>query len=103
MQCKNIDELLENSSHRCLLYFRSYYVKNESLARICVKHDLQHHLLYLAPKLQASIERYLSIFQDGLDNDEELYTEDDDTILTVSSIFPSFTYVRCKMECYLVH
>lgn len=63
---------------------RSYYVKNETLAKVSARYNLQRHLLYLAPKLQTSIEKYLSIFQDGLENEEELFTESDEVNLIVS-------------------
>ncbi|XP_050727390.1 endoribonuclease Dicer-like isoform X4 [Eriocheir sinensis] len=56
---------------------RSYYVKNETLAQVSAKYKLHHHLLHLAPKLQASIDKYLSLFQAGLGKEEELFTEDD--------------------------
>uniref|UniRef100_A0A0P4WEE1 Uncharacterized protein n=1 Tax=Scylla olivacea TaxID=85551 RepID=A0A0P4WEE1_SCYOL len=56
---------------------RSYYVKNETLARAAVRKNLQCHLLYLAPKLQASIDKFINLFQNGLDDDEEIFTEDD--------------------------
>lgn len=60
---------------------RSYYVKNETLARAAVRKNLQCHLLYLAPKLQASIDKFINLFQNGLHDDEEIFTEDDDVDL----------------------
>ncbi|XP_042887206.1 endoribonuclease Dicer-like [Penaeus japonicus] len=55
---------------------RSYFVKNDTLARAAAKRKLHQHLLHLNPKLEASINKFLSILQqDPLG--EELNTEDD--------------------------
>lgn len=56
--------------------YRSYFVKNDTLGRAAAKGKLHQHLLHLNPKLEASIDKFLSILhQDPLG--EELNTEDD--------------------------
>nr|AFB82635.1 dicer-2 [Penaeus japonicus] len=55
---------------------RSYFVKNDTLGRAAAKGKLHQHLLHINPKLEASIDKFLSILhQDPLG--EELNTEDD--------------------------
>lgn len=59
-----------------MIIYRSYFVKNDTLARAAAKRKLHQHLLHLNPKLEASINKFLSILQqDPLG--EELNTEDD--------------------------
>ncbi|XP_068243252.1 endoribonuclease Dicer-like isoform X2 [Palaemon carinicauda] len=54
---------------------RSYYVNNETLAKVAAKYELQKHLLHMAPKLQAVIDKFLNLCQEeGLER--ELVTED---------------------------
>nr|XP_045626168.1 endoribonuclease Dicer-like isoform X1 [Procambarus clarkii] len=56
---------------------RSYYVKNETLARVAVDMKLHKHLLYLAPKLEASIDNFLKICEHSYEEDT-LNTEADE-------------------------
>ena len=59
-------------------------MKNETLARAAASKKLHRHLIYMAPKLQASIEKYLNLYESGLDSDEEMFTENDTIELEVS-------------------
>ena len=59
-------------------------MKNETLARAAVRKNLQCHLLYLAPKLQASIDKFINLLQNGLVDDDDILTEDDAVDLEVS-------------------
>ncbi|XP_071529845.1 LOW QUALITY PROTEIN: endoribonuclease Dicer [Panulirus ornatus] len=56
---------------------RSYYVKNETLAEVAAKKELHKHLLYFAPKLQTSIDKFLNIMVDEQE-ERDLSTEDDE-------------------------
>nr|XP_045623564.1 endoribonuclease Dicer-like [Procambarus clarkii] len=56
---------------------RSHYVKNETLARVAIDKKLHKHLLYLAPKLEASIDKFLKICEDSYMEDT-LNTEADE-------------------------
>lgn len=52
-------------------------MKNETLAKVAAKMELHKHLLYLAPKLQTSIDKFLKILDDGLE-ENDLNTEEDE-------------------------
>lgn len=57
--------------------FRSHYVKNETLATVCAKNGLEKHLLHMADRLQAAIDRFLNklINENGL---EDVNIEEDE-------------------------
>ncbi|KAK7071929.1 hypothetical protein SK128_008434, partial [Halocaridina rubra] len=56
---------------------RSYFVNNETLARVAIKFGLQRHLLHMAPKLQAAIDKFVILSRHETPR-YELITEEED-------------------------
>ncbi|KAK3862621.1 hypothetical protein Pcinc_031533 [Petrolisthes cinctipes] len=56
---------------------RSHYVKNETLASVCVKAGLEKHMLHMADKLQTAIDKFLNrILEDS--NMDDVNIEEDE-------------------------
>ncbi|KAK8735003.1 hypothetical protein OTU49_005779 [Cherax quadricarinatus] len=56
---------------------RSYFVKNETLAKVSADMKLHRHLQHMAPKLTASIDKFLRILDESYEEDT-LNTEEDE-------------------------
>ncbi|XP_069951425.1 endoribonuclease Dicer-like isoform X2 [Cherax quadricarinatus] len=56
---------------------RSHYVKNETLAKVAAEMKLTKHLLHMAPKLSASIDKFLKLLEEPYEEDT-LNTEEDE-------------------------